>query len=144
MAGPLSADTGGLLRAIARRPDGRAAWPAHARALGMASRVVVPAAVLVEVDYFLRANRPAMRQLVEELFDPTTTLAFEPATEDDVIRAMEIDQKFHELAIGLVDGVVAAVAERLLRVYRILTIDNDDFGPLRVGPRFKQRLEIVP
>jgi hypothetical protein len=30
------------------------------------------------------------------------------------------------------------------RVYRILTIDNDDFGPLRVGPRFKQRLEIVP
>jgi predicted nucleic acid-binding protein len=110
----------------------------------MASRVVVPAAVLVEVDYFLRANRPAMRQLVEELFDPTTTLAFEPATEDDVIRAMEIDQKFHELAIGLVDGVVAAVAERLLRVYRILTIDNDDFGPLRVGQRFTQRREIVP
>jgi predicted nucleic acid-binding protein len=143
VAFPLIADTGGLLRAIARRPDGRAAWPAHARALGMASRVVVPAAVLVEVDYFLRANRPAMRQLVEELFDPTTTLAFEPATEDDVIRAMEIDRKFHELAIGLVDGVVAAVAERL-RVYRILTIDNDDFGPLRVGHRFTQRLEIVP
>jgi len=84
-----------------------------------------------------------MRQLVEELFDPTTTLAFEPVTEDDLLRAMEIDQKFHELAIGLVDGVVAAVAERL-RVYRIPTIDHDDFGPLRVGQRFTQRLEIVP
>jgi predicted nucleic acid-binding protein len=56
---------------------------------------------------------------------------------------MEIDQKFHELALGLVDGVVAAVAERL-RVYRVLTIDRDDFGPLRVGQRFTQRLEIVP
>jgi predicted nucleic acid-binding protein len=84
-----------------------------------------------------------MQQLVEELFDPTTTLAFEPATEEDLLRAMEIDQKFHGLAIGLVDGVVAAVAERL-RVYRILTIDHDDFGPLRVGQRFTQPLEIVP
>ena len=56
---------------------------------------------------------------------------------------MEIDQKFHELAIGLVDGVVAAVAERL-RIYRVLTIDHADFGPLRVGQRFTQRLEIVP
>jgi predicted nucleic acid-binding protein len=84
-----------------------------------------------------------MRQLVDELFDPTTTLAFEAATEDDLIRAMQIDEKFHELALGLVDGVVTAMAERL-RVYRILTIDHDDFGPLRVGQRFTQRLEIVP
>jgi predicted nucleic acid-binding protein len=95
---------------------------------------VIPAAVLVEVDYFLRANRPAMRQLVDELFDPTTTLDFQPTTEDDVGRAMEI---------GIVDGVVAAVAERL-RIYRVLTIDLEDFGPLRVGQRHTQRLEIVP
>jgi hypothetical protein len=39
MAGPLIADSGGLLRAIARRPDGRPAWPAYARALATASRV---------------------------------------------------------------------------------------------------------
>jgi hypothetical protein len=75
MAGPLIADTGGLLRAIARRPDGRSAWPAYARALGTASRIVV--------------------------------------------------------------------AERL-RIYRVLTMDHADFGPLRVGQRFTQRLEIVP
>ncbi len=143
MAGPLIADTGGLLRAIARRPDGRPAWPAYSRALAAASRVVVPAAVIVEVDYFLRANRPAMRQLVEELFDPTTTLDFQPTTEEDVVRAMELDQKFHSLEIGIVDGVVAALAERL-RIYRILTIDREDFGPLRVGERYTQRLEIVP
>jgi predicted nucleic acid-binding protein len=143
MAGPLIADTGGLLRAIARRPDGRPSWPAHSRALTVASRVVVPAVVLVEVDYFLRANRPAMRQLVEEMFDPTTTLEFQPTAEEDVVRAMELDEKFHGLEMGIVDGVVAAVAERL-RIYRILTIDRDDFGPLRVGQHYKQRLEIVP
>ena len=143
MAGPLIADTGGLLRAIARRADGRPSWPAYSRALARASRVVVPAAVLVEVDYFLRANRPAMRQLIEELFDPTTTLDFQPTIEEDVLRTAELDQKFRELEIGLVDGVVAALAERL-RIYRILTIDHEDFGPLRIGERHTQRLEIVP
>lgn len=143
MAGPLIADTGGLLRAIAKRPDGRPSWPACSRSLATASRVVVPAAVLVEVDYFLRANRPAMRQLIDELFDPTTTLDFQPTTEGDVVRAIEIDQKFQGLEIGIVDGVVAAVAERL-RIYRILTIDHEDFGPLRVGQRYAQRLEVVP
>jgi predicted nucleic acid-binding protein len=84
-----------------------------------------------------------MRQLVEELFDPTTTLDFQPTTGGDVVRAVELDQKFHGLEIGIVDGVVAALAERL-RIYRILTIDREDSGPLRVGDRYTQRFEIVP
>jgi predicted nucleic acid-binding protein len=84
-----------------------------------------------------------MRQLVEEIFDPATTLEYQPTTADDIARAMVLDQKFHELEIGLVDGVVAALAERL-RIYRILTIDHEDFGPLRIGERFSQKLVIVP
>ena len=75
-----------------------------------------------------------MRQFIDELFDPTTTLDFQPTTEADVVRAMELDQKFHGLEIGIVDGVVAAVAERL-RIYRILTIDHEDFAPLRTPLR---------
>jgi hypothetical protein len=51
MAGPLIADTGGLLRAIAKRRNGRGMWPAFERALRAASRMAVPALVLVEVDY---------------------------------------------------------------------------------------------
>ncbi len=143
MAGPLIADTGGLLRAITKRPDGRPMWPPFARTLAAAPRVVVPGPVLTEVDYFLRDNRPAMRQLVAELFDPGTTLEYHHATPEDIVRAIELDQKFHELEIGLVDGVVAAVAERL-RIYRVLTNDREDFGPLRVGARFTQQLEILP
>lgn len=143
MAGPLIADTGGLLRAIATRPDGRPAWPAFERALRTAPRIIVPALVLAEVDYFLRGNRSAMRELVADIFDPSTTYEFQPTIRDDIARAMALDQKFRDLEIGLVDGVVAAVAERL-RVYRILTIDHEDFGPLRVGERSAVRLEIVP
>lgn len=143
MAGPLIADTGGILRAIANRPDGRPMWPEFKRTLRSASRVVVPALVLVEVDHFLRNNRPAMHALLTEIFDPRTTYQFEPTTEEDIARAMGFDQKFRELEIGLVDGVVAALAERL-RIYRVFTIDHADFGPLRVGERFTQRLEIVP
>ena len=84
-----------------------------------------------------------MRDLVGDIFDPTSAYDFQPTTPDDIARAMALDQKFRELEIGLVDGVVAAVAERL-RVYRILTIDHEDFGPVRVGERFSQRLEILP
>lgn len=143
MAGPLVADTGGLLRALATRPDGRPMWPSFERTLRTASRVAVPALVMAEVDYFLRGNRPAMRDLVADIFDPTTAYDFQPTTAEDVARAMTLDAKFHTMEIGLVDGVVAAVAERL-RVYRVLTIDHEDFGPLRIGERFTQRLEIVP
>jgi uncharacterized protein len=143
MAGPLIADTGGLLRAIATHPDGRPAWPPFARALATASQVVVPEPVLTEVDYFLRDNRPAMRQLVGELFDPGTTLEYHHATPEDIVRAIQLDQQFHELEIGFVDDVVAAIAERL-RIYRVLTIDRGDFEPLRIGERFTEKLEVVP
>jgi predicted nucleic acid-binding protein len=143
MASPLIADTGGILRAIAKRPNGRAMWPDFERALRSASRVVVPALVLVEVDYFLRQNRRAMHALLTQIFDPRTTYEFQATIEEDITRAIELDQKFHELEIGLVDGVVAALAERL-RIYRILTIDHDDFGSLRVGGKYAQRLETVP
>ena len=84
-----------------------------------------------------------MRQLVSELLDPETTYEYEPTEQTDVARAMDLDVKFASLALGLVDGVVAAVAERR-RVHRILTIDRDDLGPLRVGERFNIALELVP
>ena len=143
MKGRLIADTGGLLRALARRPDGRATWPAYAAALATAATVVVPALVLAEVDYFLRTERAAMRKLIAELFDPATTYEFEPATPRDIVRALELDAKFRELGIGLVDGTVAAVAERR-RIFRVLTTDRRDFGVLRIGERFDRALVLLP
>jgi len=139
---PLVADTGGLLRALARLPDGRPAWPDYERALTQASAIIVPALVLAEVDYFLRAERAAMRTLVREVIDPATSYELEPTSAADLARALQLDAKFHQLHLGLVDGVVAAVAER--RSPRVLTTDRRDFGALRVGPRYTQALTLLP
>lgn len=143
MRRPLVADTGGLLRALAARPDGRPAWPEFQRAVVTASSVVVPALVLSEVDYFLRDDRTTMRRLVAELLDPSTTYELEPVQPADLVRAVHLDQKFAGLKLGLVDAMVAAVAERR-GIYRILTTDRADFTPLRVGERFHRALTVVP
>ena len=143
MRGALVADTGGLLRALARRPDGGASWPDYEEALLSASLIIVPGLVLAEVDYFLGRERRAMRKLVAEIFDPGTTYDYEPATPTDLVRALEIDGKFAELELGLVDGLVAAIAERR-RVPRVLTTDRRDFSSLRVGPRWDRALVLLP
>ncbi len=143
MSLPLIADTGGLLRALARQPSGQPAWPAYTEALRQASDVIVPSPILAEVDYFLRRERRAMRKLIAEIFDPATTYEFEAALPSDIVRALQIDAKFSALELGLVDGVVAAVAERR-RVYRILTIDRRDFEVLRLGERYNHSLTLLP
>lgn len=143
MTGPLIADTGGLLRALARKPNGKPSFPEYESALTSASAVIVPALVLVEVDYFLKDDRAAMRKLVAEIFDPATRYEFEVPLPADIVRALEFDGKFKEADLGLVDGIVAAVAERR-KIYRVLTTDRRDFAAVRVGPRYAQALELVP
>jgi predicted nucleic acid-binding protein len=56
---------------------------------------------------------------------------------------LELDAKFAGLDLGLVDGTVAAVAERR-QVYRVLTTDRRDFGAIRVGPRLARAFELLP
>lgn len=137
------ADTGGLLQALARTRDGRPSFPAYEAVLTSASLIIVPGLVLAEVDYFLRANRAAMRKLVAEIFDPGTRYEYERPLPSDLVRALELDAKFKNLNLGLVDGTVAAVAERR-QVHRILTTDRRDFGVVRIGSRFTRALELVP
>jgi predicted nucleic acid-binding protein len=140
---PIIADTGGLLRALARTPAGQPSFPEYERILTSAAAVIVPGLVLAEVDYFLRAERKAMRKLVAEIFDPATRYEYELPGPNDIARALELDAKFDGLDLGLVDGMVAAVAERR-RVYRVLTSDRRDFGAIRVGPRLTRALELLP
>ena len=137
------ADTGGLLRALARTPEGKASFPEDQAVLTSALAVIVPGLVLAEVDYFLRDDRRAMRKLVAEIFDPATRYEFEPPLPADIVRALELDAKFAGLDLGLVDGMVAAVAERR-RIYRVLTTDRRDFSAIRVGPRLERALQLLP
>ena len=140
---PIIADTGGLLRALARTANGKPAFPEYETVLTTASRVIVPGLVLAEVDYFLREERVAMRKLIAEIFDPATCYEYELPIPSDLVRALELDAKFKDLNIGLVDGTVAALAERR-KVYRVLTTDRRDFSAIRVGPRLSQALEVLP
>ena len=143
MIRPVIADTGGLLQAIARTRDGKPSFPEYERILTTAAIVIVPGLVLAEVDYFLRADRGAMRKLIAEVFDPATRYDYEPPLPSDIARALELDAKFKKLGLGLVDGTVAAVAERR-QVYRVLTTDRRDFGAIRVGPHLRRSLELLP
>lgn len=137
------ADTGGLLRALARTPEGKASFPEYQEVLTSASAVIVPGLVLAEVDHFLRADRRAMRKLIAEIFDPATRYEYELPLPSDIARALELDARFRELGLGLVDGTVAAIAERR-QVYRVLTTDRRDFSAIRVGPRLTRALELLP
>jgi predicted nucleic acid-binding protein len=140
---PVIADTGGLLRALARTPAGEASFPEYQEILVSASRVIVPALVLAEVDYFLRGERRAMRKLIAEIFDPATRYEYELPLPADIVRALQLDARFAELELGLVDGMVAAIAERR-QIYRVLTTDRRDFSAIRVGPRLTRALELLP
>jgi predicted nucleic acid-binding protein len=140
---PIIADTGGLLRALARKANGKSSFPDYEAILTTASLVIVPGLVLAEVDYFLRERRVAMRKLIAEIFDPATRYEYELPIPSDLVRALELDAKFKDLNLGLVDGTVAALAERR-RVYRVLTTDRRDFSAIRVGPSLSQALEVLP
>ena len=140
---PIIVDTGGLLRALARTPDLQPSFPEYQAVLTSASLVIVPALVLAEVDYFLRDQRTAMRKLVAEIFDPGTRYEYEWPRPFDLVRALELDARFKDLDLGLVDGTVAALAERR-GIYRVLTTDRRDFSVLRIGPRLSRALELLP
>ena len=143
MSRPIIADTGGLLRALARAPNLQPSFPEYQSVLTSASLVIVPALVLAEVDYFLRDQRAAMRKLIAEIFDPGTRYEYELPLPSDLVRALELDAKFKDLNLGLVDGTVAALAERR-EVYRVLTTDRRDFSALRIGPRLSRAFELLP
>src|SRR2546427_2603136 len=107
---PLVADTGGLLRALARRPDGRPAWPDYERALTQASAVIVPGLILDEVDYFLRAERAAMGTRIREVVGPATTYEVEAGSAAGPCRSAQLDAQVHPVQLGLIDWVGAGLS----------------------------------
>lgn len=95
---------------------------------------VLPWAILPEVDHLVGRylGQPArsawMTDLAEGLF------VVEWGTPDDLRRAHELCARYADLDIGLVDAVVAAVAERL-GAHAIVTLDERDFGAMELAGR---------
>src|SRR4051812_3829750 len=112
MTDALVLDTGAWLLALEGREP-------YADALEDAASPIVPALVLTELDYFLRRDRSRLHRVLQGIVDGEYD--YQPPTSGDLARAREIDRKFKELELGLVDASVAALAERL-NVPRVLTI----------------------
>ena len=100
---------------------------------------VLPWAILPELDYMVsKKGGPAAAQAVcADLVEGRYMIEWgEPS---DLHRAFELGGTYHDLSLGLVDGVVMAVAERL-EARAIVTLDLRDFGSVTL----KGRPEIWP
>ena len=101
---------------------------------------VLPWAILPEVDYLLLTQVGAGAQLafVRDLAD--ARWAVEWGDPKDLIRARQLCERYRDLGLGLVDGVVMAQAERL-GVEAIATLDLRHFGVvlMRGKPRILPR-----
>ena len=132
-AAALICDTGALLDYLVESaPDHRL----FRSAIDRARARYVPGLVLAEVDYFLRDERRAMQVFIQDLARGAFTYA--PPTLGQLSRAMEIDRRFEDLGLGLVDGSVVSLAEDL-GIRRLATRDLRHFAAvrLRVGSPFE-------
>ncbi len=92
--------------------------------------VVIPAAILGELDYLLRVHLGIAAELdfMESLLSGAFTL--ENLTAEDLARCHELITQYRDLDLGLADAAVIATAERL-GIDRILTVDERDFRVVR-------------
>ncbi len=122
----LICDTGALLDYIVKgAPDHRR----FRHAIDRARTRYVPGLVLAELDYFLREERPAMTVFMHDLARGAFTYA--PPGLGQLARAMEIDRRYGDLGLGLVDASVVALAEDL-GIRRLATRDIRHFAAVRL------------
>jgi len=90
---------------------------------------VLPWAILPEVDYLIARylGDAVATAFMTDVAHGAFTIEWGDDT--DTRRALEIRERYRSLKLGLVDSVVAAVAERL-RATAIATIDLRDFSAL--------------
>ena len=117
------ADTGPLLAAANRRDK------AHGLAAALVSRLgrelMVPDVVLVEVDQLLRArvHQSAALTFLRSMANGDHQIVF--LSQGLLKHAVDIDAKYSDLELGLVDACVMAYAER--HDLPVLTFDFADF-----------------
>lgn len=102
--------------------------------------LILPSAILSEIDYLLREFLGIDAEL--DFLDGLRTGAYllEPLTSTDLDRCHTLIKRYRDLNLGLADTAVIATAERL-NITRILTVDERDFraikaehGPLTLLP----------
>ena len=125
-AAALICDTGALIDYLVESA------PDHERfreAIDQARARYVPGLVLAEVDYFLREERRAMQVFMQDLARGAFTYA--PPTVGQLSRAMDVDRRYADLGLGVVDSSVVALAESL-GIRRLATRDVRHFAAVRL------------
>lgn len=103
--------------------------------------LVIPAPVLVEVDYWIHARLHA--GVLAAFLDDVVAGAFviENLELDDYPRVRELCDRYTDADLGFVDAAVLAVVERLQEP-KLATLDHRHFGMLR--PRHVESLRLLP
>lgn len=104
-------------------------------------RLVIPAPVLVEVDYWIhqRLNSDVLVALLADVESGAYLVAnIEP---EDYTRIRELCDRYADADIGFVDAAVLAVVERFNEP-KLATLDHRHFGMLR--PRHVEYLDLLP
>ncbi len=129
-------DTGPLLAALDRRDP---AYEMAGAAMKKLRRdAIVPSPVVVEVDHLARkrVGLDSARRFLKHIAGGSHQVAY--PTAGLMQRAVELDRKYSDLNLGVVDGCVMAIAER--HELPIFTFDFRDFratesasGPWRLA-----------
>jgi len=92
--------------------------------------ILVPTAILAEIDYLLRIRlgSRAILRFIQGVVGGGFTL--ESLTHADAKRCADLLENYADLDLGLADASVIATAERK-RIRRILTVDERDFRAVR-------------
>jgi predicted nucleic acid-binding protein len=132
-------DTGPLLAAIDRDD------PDHVRCAALIAGTpearIVPAPVLVELDYWCRAKLSVTDFLA--FLDDVRSGAFrvEALTLADYGRARMLEERYADNDVGFVDVAVLAIVERLGEL-SLATLDHRHFGAMR--PAHVDALQLLP
>lgn len=135
----LVVDTGVLLAAIEPRDEHHA--PCASLLTDAREARVVPAPVLVELEYLLRTASDT--KAFTAFLDDCARGAFriEALLAGDYTRIAQLLQTYSDLRLGFVDASVVAVTERL-RERKLATLDHRRFTVVR--PSHVKALELVP
>jgi predicted nucleic acid-binding protein len=134
----LICDTGALLDYLVESaPDHQA----FRTAIDQARTRYIPGLVLAEVDDFLRDERKAMQVFMQDIARGAFTYA--APTIGQLSRAMDVDRRFADLGLGLVDGSVVALAETL-GIRRLATRDVRHFAAVRLRDGRSFELVVQP
>jgi predicted nucleic acid-binding protein len=132
-------DTGPLYASLDRRDGDHVAC----RRLIETAReqLLVPAPVLVEVDYWIRRwlGAGALVSFLDDIGGGAYVV--EDLLPEDYLRIRELCDRYADADIGFVDAAVLAIVERL-REPKLATLDHRHFGLLR--PRHVDALQLLP